>query len=121
MVAPGKNPTGGGRRRPRASRRQSTFLRGVSSRRSGPSRSNRRQRRETARRGGDPCRDLQSRAMANRDEILAYAAELLDLDAFPDYGPMGMQVVGAPTVTRIACGVSASRELFRRAAELGAE
>jgi dinuclear metal center YbgI/SA1388 family protein len=59
--------------------------------------------------------------MANRDEILAYAADLLDLEAFPDYGPMGMQVVGAPTVTRIACGVSASRELFRRAAELGAE
>jgi dinuclear metal center YbgI/SA1388 family protein len=59
--------------------------------------------------------------MANRDEILAYAAEMLDLDAFPDYGPMGMQVVGAPTVTRIACGVSASRELFLRADDLGAE
>ena len=34
--------------------------------------------------------------MADRDEILAYASELLDLDAYPDYGPMGMQVAGAP-------------------------
>lgn len=53
--------------------------------------------------------------MAHRDEILAYARELLDLDAYPDYGPMGMQVVGAEEVSRIACGVSASRELFERA------
>jgi dinuclear metal center YbgI/SA1388 family protein len=59
--------------------------------------------------------------MARRDEILAYARELLDLDAYPDYGPMGMQVVGAAEVTRIACAVSASRELFERAAAAGAE
>ena len=59
--------------------------------------------------------------MAGRDEILAYAAELLDLDAYPDYGPMGLQVVGAPEVTKIACAVSASRELFGRAAAAGAE
>src|SRR5712691_1933753 len=59
--------------------------------------------------------------MASRDEILAHAAELLDLDAFPDYGPMGMQVVGAEEVTRIASGVSASLELFHRAADAGAE
>ncbi|MBA3366425.1 MAG: Nif3-like dinuclear metal center hexameric protein [Actinobacteria bacterium] len=59
--------------------------------------------------------------MAHRDEILAHAAELLDLDSFPDYGPMGMQVAGSPSVTRIACGVSASRELFERAAASGAQ
>ena len=34
---------------------------------------------------------------------------------------MGLQVVGAPDVMKIACGVSASRELFERAAELGAQ
>ena len=34
---------------------------------------------------------------------------------------MGLQVVGAPEVMKIACGVSASRELFERAAELGAQ
>ncbi len=34
---------------------------------------------------------------------------------------MGLQVVGAPEVQKIACGVSASRELVDRAAELGAQ
>ncbi len=53
--------------------------------------------------------------MAKRDEILQYAAELLDLDAYPDYGPMGLQVEGAEEVTKIACGVSASLALFERA------
>ena len=59
--------------------------------------------------------------MANRDEILAFASELLDLDAYPDYGPMGMQVAGAPEVDRIACGVSSSLELFERTAAAGAQ
>ena len=59
--------------------------------------------------------------MADRDEILAYTSELLDLDSYADYGPMGMQVVGAREVTRIVCSVSASRELFERAAAAGAE
>lgn len=59
--------------------------------------------------------------MADRDEILAFAAELLELDAYPDYGPMGMQVAGAPEVERIVCGVSASLELFERAAQAGAQ
>jgi dinuclear metal center YbgI/SA1388 family protein len=34
---------------------------------------------------------------------------------------MGLQVVGAPEVRKIACAVSASRELFERAGELGAQ
>jgi len=59
--------------------------------------------------------------MARRDEILAHAAELLDLDAWPDYGPMGMQVIGSEEVHKIVCAVSASRELFERAAEAGAQ
>jgi dinuclear metal center YbgI/SA1388 family protein len=59
--------------------------------------------------------------VAHRDEVLAYAAELLDLDAHPDYGPMGMQVVGAEEVTRVVCAVSSSRELFERAAAAGAQ
>jgi dinuclear metal center YbgI/SA1388 family protein len=59
--------------------------------------------------------------VAHRDEVLAYADELLDVAAFPDYGPMGLQVVGAEEVTRIACGVSASRELFEHAAAIGAQ
>src|SRR5215471_18011167 len=59
--------------------------------------------------------------MADRDEVLAYAYELLDLDAFPDYGPMGLQVAGRSEIARIACGVSSSLELFERAAEAGAD
>src|SRR5215472_4328128 len=59
--------------------------------------------------------------MAHRDEIVAHADELLDVAAFPDYGPMGLQVVGADEVSKIACGVSASRELFERADAAGAQ
>jgi dinuclear metal center YbgI/SA1388 family protein len=59
--------------------------------------------------------------VADRDAILAFARELLDLDAYPDYGPMGLQVAGAREVGRIACGVSASLELFERAAAAGAQ
>ena len=40
--------------------------------------------------------------MAARDEILAYAREFLRLDDYPDYGPMGLQVIGAAEVSRIA-------------------
>lgn len=59
--------------------------------------------------------------MAARDEIIAWADDYLDLASYPDYGPMGLQVVGAPEVRKIVCGVSASRELFERAAEAGAQ
>jgi dinuclear metal center YbgI/SA1388 family protein len=59
--------------------------------------------------------------MAARDEILEYAAELLDLASFSDYGPQGMQVAGADEVTKIVCAVSSSLELFERAAAAGAQ
>ena len=59
--------------------------------------------------------------MAERDEILAFADELLELEAYPDYGPMGMQVAGTHEVERITCGVSASLELFERAVGAGAQ
>ena len=59
--------------------------------------------------------------MAGRDDIVAYANELLEIERFPEFAPQGLQVVGAPEVTTIACGVSCSRELFERAVELGAE
>lgn len=59
--------------------------------------------------------------MAHRDEILAFADELLDVASYPDYGPIGLQVVGAEDVTTLACGVSASRELFEHAATVGAQ
>jgi dinuclear metal center YbgI/SA1388 family protein len=59
--------------------------------------------------------------MAARNDILEYARELLDLDNYHDYGPMGLQVVGADEVTKIAAGVSSSRELFDGAAQAGAQ
>jgi dinuclear metal center YbgI/SA1388 family protein len=59
--------------------------------------------------------------LAARDDILDSARELLDLDAFHDYGPMGLQVVGADEVTKIAASVSSTLEAFRRTKDAGAE
>jgi dinuclear metal center YbgI/SA1388 family protein len=59
--------------------------------------------------------------VAGRDEILEFAAELLDLDSFRDYGPQGLQVAGAEEVSKIVCAVSSSLELFERAASAGAQ
>jgi dinuclear metal center YbgI/SA1388 family protein len=59
--------------------------------------------------------------LAARDDILDYVRELLDLDAFKDYGPMGLQVVGADDVTKVAAAVSSSLELFERARQARAQ
>ncbi len=58
--------------------------------------------------------------MAARDEITAYCGELLDVDAFEDYGPNGLQVPGALEVSRIATGVSANLKTLGGAVESGA-
>src|SRR5919201_7174738 len=59
--------------------------------------------------------------MADRDEILAYADELLEIHRFRDAQPNGAQVLGTRDVERIVCGVSANRELLVRAATAGAQ
>ena len=59
--------------------------------------------------------------MAERDRIIAYLDELLEVDGFPDYGPNGLQVPGAEEVSVVVTGVSAQRELFERAAAAGAQ
>ena len=59
--------------------------------------------------------------MAARDEIIAFCDELLDAGSFEDYGPNGLQVPGAPEVTKLATGVSAHRELLERAVASGAQ
>jgi dinuclear metal center YbgI/SA1388 family protein len=59
--------------------------------------------------------------VAPRDEIVAYANQLLEIERFPEFAPQGMQVVGGSEVTSIACGVSCSRELFERAVAEGAQ
>ncbi|MFN0154837.1 MAG: Nif3-like dinuclear metal center hexameric protein [Gaiella sp.] len=59
--------------------------------------------------------------MPRRDEIVVYANALLDVGAWQEYGPAGLQVAGSADVTRIACGVSSSLELFERAVNEGAD
>ena len=53
--------------------------------------------------------------------ILAYLDELLAPASFDDYGPNGLQVPGPQHVHTVVTGVSASAELFERAAEQGAD
>jgi dinuclear metal center YbgI/SA1388 family protein len=53
--------------------------------------------------------------------LLAYLDELLEPAAFSDYGPNGLQVPGPAEVRTVVTGVSASAELFERAAEHGAD
>jgi len=59
--------------------------------------------------------------MARRDEIIGFLDELLEIAAFSDYGPNGLQVPGAQEVSTVVTGVSAQRELFERAADEGAQ
>ena len=59
--------------------------------------------------------------MAGRDPIVAFLNQLLDIEAYPDGLPIGLQVPGADEVTHVATGVSASLELFERAAAEGAQ
>jgi dinuclear metal center YbgI/SA1388 family protein len=53
--------------------------------------------------------------------LLAYLDELLEPAAFSDYGPNGLQVPGPDEIRTVVTGVSASAELFERAAEHGAD
>jgi dinuclear metal center YbgI/SA1388 family protein len=59
--------------------------------------------------------------MASRDEIVAFADSLLEVERWPEYGTPGLQVLGAAEVERVVCGVSCSKELFERAAAVGAD
>jgi len=59
--------------------------------------------------------------MARRDDIVAFADELLEVSKWREFAPAGLQVVGSDEVARIACGVSSSLELFERAGRAGAD
>jgi dinuclear metal center YbgI/SA1388 family protein len=59
--------------------------------------------------------------MADRDEIVRFMSDLLEAASYTDILPVGLQVPGAREVKRIASGVSASLELFERAAAEGAD
>jgi dinuclear metal center YbgI/SA1388 family protein len=53
--------------------------------------------------------------------LIEYLDELLAPGAFSDYCPNGLQVPGPAEVRTVVTGVSASAELFERAAELSAD
>ncbi len=59
--------------------------------------------------------------MADRDAIVTYLGDHLDIAAFDDYGPNGLQVPGAVEIDTVASGVSAGLELFERATREGAQ
>jgi dinuclear metal center YbgI/SA1388 family protein len=59
--------------------------------------------------------------VAARDDIVDYLDDMLEASAWQDYGPNGLQVPGAATVTKIVTAVSAHQELFERAAAAGAQ
>jgi dinuclear metal center YbgI/SA1388 family protein len=59
--------------------------------------------------------------VARRDEIVAFLDDHLDAAGYPDALPVGLQVTGADEVAKVATGVSASLELFERAAAEGAQ
>lgn len=61
------------------------------------------------------------RLVAALDAIIADLDGLLEPQRFHDYGPNGLQVPGAPEVSRVVTGVSAQRELVDRAVALRAE
>lgn len=54
-------------------------------------------------------------------ELDAYLAALLDVAAFKDYGPNGLQVEGRARVRRLVSGVTASLALIDAAIEAGAD
>ncbi len=56
-----------------------------------------------------------------RDDIIRFAAELLEADRFQDYAPNGLQVEGKNEVRKVALGVSANQALLDAALAWGAD
>jgi dinuclear metal center YbgI/SA1388 family protein len=59
--------------------------------------------------------------MPQTTDITRHLDRLLDVAAFRDYGPNGLQVPGRGAVQTVVTGVSAHAELFERAAAAGAD
>jgi len=51
------------------------------------------------------------------DNVITYLNDLLSPASFRDYGPNGLQVPGPAEINTVVTGVSASAELFERAAQ----
>lgn len=58
--------------------------------------------------------------MISLKELVSYTDRLLDVGAFKDYCPNGLQVEGCAEVVRLVSGVTASRRLIEAAIERGA-
>jgi dinuclear metal center YbgI/SA1388 family protein len=59
--------------------------------------------------------------VADRNEIIAFCDELLEIDGFGDYGPNGLQVPGRIEVGHVATAVSAHLASIEAAVEAGAD
>ena len=59
--------------------------------------------------------------MAARKEVESYLHTLLNVEAFKDYGPNGLQIEGRAELRRIVSGVTASRALIDAAIADGAD
>ncbi len=55
-----------------------------------------------------------------RDDLVTHLNKALEVQAFPDYGPMGLQVHGRLKIQHVVTAVSASRALFEAAANRNA-
>ncbi|UJF24563.1 Nif3-like dinuclear metal center hexameric protein [Suttonella sp. R2A3] len=53
--------------------------------------------------------------MVKRDELLAYLDDFLDVSAFRDYSPNGLQVSGTSEIKRVFAAVTASKEAIDEA------
>lgn len=51
----------------------------------------------------------------NRDKLLNFAANYLNISGYHDYGPQGTQMLGPEHVTKIACGVSVTYQVIHAA------
>lgn len=54
-------------------------------------------------------------------DLVAHLDDFLEVDEVSDHGPNGLQVEGPERIEKLVVGVSACRELFERAVELGAQ
>ncbi len=59
--------------------------------------------------------------MADRNQVIAFCDELLEIGRFTDYGPNGLQVPGTLEIGSVVSGVSANLELIERSIDAGAD
>jgi poly(A) polymerase len=68
-----------------------------------------------------PRESLSAPEAVDRDAITNFLNAFLDIGRFRDIAPNGMQVIGKPTVRRVALGVSANLALIETAVEQAAD